>query len=50
MSRRRSKTDPFEDLTWDDLEDWAGASVVSRGRSYQRSHRVQDLRAHLAAG
>ncbi|HET7087560.1 MAG TPA: SWIM zinc finger family protein, partial [Anaerolineae bacterium] len=43
MSRRRSKTDPFEDLTWDDLEDWAGSSVVSRGRSYQRSHHVQDL-------
>jgi len=43
MSRRRSKTDPFEDLTWDDLESWAGSSVVSRGRSYQRSHRVQDL-------
>jgi uncharacterized Zn finger protein len=43
MPKNRSKTDPFEDLTWDDLEDWAGSSVVSRGRSYQHSHRVQDL-------
>jgi len=43
MSKKRANTDPFKDLTWTDLEDRAGASVVSRGRSYQRSGHVQDL-------
>ncbi|MBN9119227.1 MAG: SWIM zinc finger domain-containing protein [Planctomycetes bacterium] len=31
-------------LTWDDLERWAGARSVQRGRSYQRGGRVKDLR------
>ena len=43
MAQKRTKADPFEDLTWDDLEEWAGAAIVSRGRSYQRGHRVQNL-------
>ena len=30
-------------LTWDDLDRWAGPRSVSRGRSYQRQGRVQDL-------
>ncbi|MFH0907854.1 MAG: SWIM zinc finger family protein [bacterium] len=32
----------FSDLTWEDLKDWAGDRVVSRGKSYTR--RVEDLR------
>ncbi|MFH1709036.1 MAG: hypothetical protein ABIF71_14115 [Planctomycetota bacterium] len=32
----------FEDLTWEDLEDWAGAKVLGRGKSYRRE--VSDLR------
>jgi uncharacterized Zn finger protein len=43
MAQKRAKTDPFEDLTWEDLQEWAGASSVSRGRSYQRSGRVHGL-------
>ena len=38
MPRRGS----FEDLTWEDLQDWAGSRVVPRGKSYLR--RVRDLR------
>ena len=30
-------------LTWDDLEEWAGARAVSRGQYYQRDGRVEDL-------
>jgi uncharacterized Zn finger protein len=30
-------------LTWEDLERWAGARSVSRGRSYQKSGRVTQL-------
>jgi len=36
MAKKRSDTDPFKDLTWDDLQAWAGTSIVSRGRSYLR--------------
>ena len=31
-------------LTWDDLESWVGSRSVSRGRTYQRSGHVKDLR------
>jgi uncharacterized Zn finger protein len=43
MSEKHSKTDVFKALTWDDIEKWAGSEVVSRGRSYQRNHQVQNL-------
>ena len=31
----------FAGLSWDDLEQWAGAKILARGKSYRRS--VQDL-------
>ncbi len=37
-------TDPFSELTWDDLEEWAGSRIVARGRSYQRKGAVRELR------
>ncbi|MEW6753131.1 MAG: SWIM zinc finger family protein [Candidatus Latescibacterota bacterium] len=43
-SRRRTQTiDPFAALTWDDLEAWAGDTIVERGRTYQRRGAVRDL-------
>ncbi len=42
-TQTRSNADPFKDLTWDDLQEWAGATIVSRGQSYQRSRQVQEL-------
>jgi len=33
----------FRDLTWDDLNEWAGSKIVSRGRNYQRQGRVSEL-------
>jgi len=41
MTKRAKKTLP--DLTWADLESWAGARVVSRGASYRKSGAVRDL-------
>ena len=35
--------DPYADLTWKDLEDWAGTTIVGRGRTYQRNSSVSDL-------
>ncbi|MGH7183951.1 MAG: SWIM zinc finger family protein [Nitrospiraceae bacterium] len=42
-TQKGSKADPFKHLTWDDLQEWAGATIVSRGQSYQRSSQVQGL-------
>lgn len=39
----RGKNRSFEDLTWSDLEAWAGERIVSRGRGYQRQGLVRDL-------
>ena len=41
--KRAAPADSFAGLTWDDLSDWAGSKIVSRGRNYQRGHHVQDL-------
>jgi len=41
MARRKKLS--FESLTWDDLENWAGSKIVSRGRSYQRNGYVKKL-------
>ncbi len=41
MGKQRNKD--FQDITWFDLESWAGSKIVSRGRSYQRNKYVSDL-------
>jgi uncharacterized Zn finger protein len=43
MKKQPSKRDLFERLDWDDLEQWAGSKILSRGQGYQRSHRVKEL-------
>ena len=49
MAQQRTKADPFAKLTWDELEEWAGSTIVSRGRGYQRGDHVQEL-AHTPNG
>ncbi len=41
--KKREQADPFAGLTWDDLEQWAGHQIVSRGERYQRQGRVSKL-------
>jgi uncharacterized Zn finger protein len=43
MKKQPSKRDLFERLDWDDIEQWAGSRILSRGQDYQRSHRVKEL-------
>jgi len=43
MAQKHSQTDPLKDLTWDDLQEWAGAAIVTRGERYQHSGQVHDL-------
>jgi len=35
--------DPWADLRWDDLEQWAGSTILGRGRNYQRGGQVVAL-------
>ena len=43
MKKQPSKRDLFERLDWDDLEQWGGSRVLSRGQGYHRDHRVREL-------
>ncbi len=43
MSQKKSKADYFKNLSWNDLEDWAGSKIVSRGENYQKSRYVREL-------
>ena len=43
MTNKKKRLDRFTDLTWDDLNEWAGNKIVSRGKSYQRQGLVSDL-------
>lgn len=47
---KHSQVDPFNALTWDDLQSWAGPVIVARGRRYQRSRQVQDLARTSSGG
>ena len=40
---KREQADAFADLTWDDLEQWAGGKIVARGQRYQEQGRVSEL-------
>ena len=42
-AKLKKPLDPFLELTWKDLEEWASKLIVARGRSYQRRGAVQDL-------
>lgn len=44
MKKRTNKK--MHDLTWADLEAWAGTKIVSRVTSYQKNGYVRDLAVH----
>lgn len=50
MAQKKSSIDRFKELTWDDLVDWAGRTIVSRGQSYQRNRQVQGLARTFSGG
>ena len=43
MTQSKTPLNRFENITWRDLDDWAGSKIVSRGKSYQRQGAVSDL-------
>jgi uncharacterized Zn finger protein len=42
-AQKHSQSNFLKDLTWNDLQEWASAAIVSRGERYQHSGQVQDL-------
>lgn len=43
MAKTKKQKRDFIDLTWNDLEEWAGEKIVSRGKDYQRQGHVSQL-------
>lgn len=43
MPKKKTQMGRFADLTWIDIEEWAGRKIVSRGKNYQRQGLVSDL-------
>ncbi len=43
MAKKKERSDPFADLTWDDLEQWTDSRIIERGERYQRQGRVSEL-------
>jgi len=43
MAKKKTQLDRFAGLSWQDLEEWAGSKIVSRGKNYQRQGLVSEL-------
>ncbi|MCG7851875.1 MAG: SWIM zinc finger family protein, partial [Methanosarcinaceae archaeon] len=43
MPKKKNQLEQIADLSWDELNKWAGSKIVSRGRSYQHQGRVSSL-------
>jgi uncharacterized Zn finger protein len=47
---KQPQAEPFTALTWNEIQNWAGAVIVSRGQRYQRSGQVHDLARTSSGG
>jgi len=44
MPSESKDTDPFKELRWSDLQDWAGGKATAKGIAYQEEGRVKELK------
>jgi len=44
MASENESAEPFRELKWSDIEEWAGSKTTSKGEDYQRSGRVEEIR------
>jgi len=44
MPSESKNIDPFKELKWSDLQDWAGGKTTARGIKYQKEGRVKDIK------
>ena len=40
---KKKTSEQFKNLSWDNLREWAGSKIISRGRSYQQQKLVSKL-------
>ncbi|WP_269851972.1 SWIM zinc finger family protein [Methanosarcina horonobensis] len=43
MPSENKDSDPFKELKWSDLQDWAGGKATAKGIKYQEEGRVKEL-------
>ncbi len=43
MPKMKTNLDRFTDLTWNDLGEWVGSKILTRGKNYQRQGRVSEF-------
>lgn len=44
MPPENKNSDPFEELKWSDLQDWAGGKATAKGIKYQEEERVKEIK------
>jgi uncharacterized Zn finger protein len=44
MPPENKSVDPFRELTWSDLQDWAGEKATKKGIEYQEEGRVKEIK------
>ncbi|MDY9925704.1 SWIM zinc finger domain-containing protein [Methanosarcina sp.] len=44
MQLKSEHSDPFKELRWSDLQDWAGGKATAKGIKYQEDERVKELK------
>lgn len=44
MPSENKNSDPFKELKWSDLQDWAGGKATAKGIKYQEEERVKEIK------
>ncbi|MDQ1276490.1 MAG: hypothetical protein QG610_2068 [Euryarchaeota archaeon] len=44
MPSESKNSDPFKELKWSDLQDWAGGKATAKGIKYQEEERVKEIK------
>lgn len=44
MPSESKNADPFKELRWSDLQDWAGVKATAKGTKYQEEERVKEIK------
>jgi len=50
MPSESKDSDPFKELKWSDLQDWAGGKATAKGIKYQEEERVKELKRTSEGG
>src|SRR5665647_1422022 len=45
MPSESKDADPFKELRWSDIQDWAGGKATAKGMKYQEEERVKEIKS-----